>query len=95
MTSKDCHDRLRCRLNDDDGALRFVEFEILNPSNCRGVATALEEYFVGRALADVDFDHLRRLMCPGNGECIHAVIREVNRQLCLFVRGHEDRAATC
>lgn len=56
---------------------------------------ALQEYFVGRALADVHFDHLRALMCGGNGECIHAVIREVNKHLCLFVRGHENQAATC
>jgi hypothetical protein len=95
MFPDDGHDRLRLRLNDDDGVLRFVSFEILNASRCRGIETALQEYFVGRALADVDFDYLQRLMGRGNGECTHAVIREVNKHLCLFVRSHEDQAATC
>ena len=95
MFPGDCHDRLQCRLNDDDGVLRFVEFEICNASRCRGIETALQEYFVGRALAHVDFDYLRKLMSGDNGECIHAVIREVNNHLCLFVRSHEDQAATC
>jgi hypothetical protein len=95
MFPDDCHDRLRLRLNDDDGVLRFVNFEILNALRCRGIETALQGYFVGRALADIDFEYLRGLMCRGNGECIHAVIREVNKHLCLFVRNHEDQAATC
>ena len=95
MFQDDCHDRLRLRLNDDDGVLRFIDFEILNASRCRGIEMALHEYFVGRALADVDFDHLRGLMCRGNGECIHAVIREVNKHLCLFVQNDEDQAVTC
>ena len=95
MFSEDGHDRLRCRLNDDDGVLRFANFEILNAAKCSGIATALQEYFVGRALADVDFDYLRGLMSRGNAECIHAVIREVNKHLCLFVRSHADQDAKC
>ena len=95
MFSEDGHDRLRCRLNDDDGILRFVNFEILNASECRGTAKVLQEYFVGRALADVDFDYLRGLMCRGNVECIHPVIREVNKHLRLFVRSDADQDAKC
>ena len=95
MFPDDCHDRLRCRLNDDEGVLRFMGFEILNASRCRGIETALQQCFLGRALADVDLDYLEGLTCNGNGECIHAVIREVNKHLCLFVRSHEDQAATC
>lgn len=95
MFAEDCHDRLRCRLNDDDGVLRFVEFEVLNAWRCRGVETALQRYFAGRALGDVDLDYLGELTCTGKGECIHAVIREVNRYLGLFVRRDEDQAATC
>ena len=93
MFPDDCRDRLRFRLNDDDGVLRFVNFEILNASKCRGITNTLQEYFIGRALAEVDFDYLRRLMCRGNGECIDAVIREVNRHLCSFVRRREDQSA--
>ena len=95
MFAENRHDRLRLRLNDDDGVLRFVDFEILDASRCRGTERLLQEYFVGRALADVDFDYLRGLICEGNGECIHAVIREVNKHLCLFVRNREDQATTC
>ena len=95
MFPEDCHDRLRCRLNDDDGVLRFVDFEILNASRCRGIETELQEYFVDRPLANVDLEYLRGSRFEGNGECIHAVIREVNKHLCLFLRNHEDRAATC
>ena len=57
--------------------------------------TALQRYFTGRALGDVDPDYLGGLMCKGKGECIDAVIREVNKYLGLFVRNDEDQAATC
>lgn len=95
MFSESCHDNLRFRLNDDDGLLRFVEFEILNASRCRGMEETLREYMVGRALADVDLDYLRKLTCKGDGECTQAVIREVEKHQHLFVRNHEDQSATC
>ena len=90
-----CHDRLRFRLNDDSGVLRFMEFEILNPSRCRDVEETLREYLVGRALVDVDLDYLRELTCTGDGECTQAVIREVKKHQHLFAGNHEDQSATC
>ena len=95
MPAEDCHDKLRFRLNDDSGSLRFMEFEIRNAPTCQDVEKTLREYLVGRALAEVDLDYLRKLTCAGNGECVQAVIREVQKYQHLFVREPEDQAATC
>lgn len=90
MFSEDCRDKLRFRLNDNSGVLRFMEVEIRNTPACRDTEEALRKHLVGRALADVDLDYLRKLTCPGNGECMLAVIREVQKYQHLFVRNHED-----
>ena len=95
MYAEDCRDKLRFRLNDDSGVLRFLEFEILNASTCQDLAKTLREYLVGRALAEVDLDYLRKLTCAGNGECVQVVIREVQKYQHLFVRNREDQSATC
>ena len=95
MSAEDCHDKLRFRLNDDSGILRFMEFEIRSAPTCRDVEKTLREYLVGRALAEVDLDYLRKLTCTGNGECMQAVIREVQKYQGLFVRSHEGRSAVC
>ena len=95
MFAEQCHDRLRFRLSDTSGVLRFVEFEIVNASRCQGMEEALREYLLGRALADVDLSYLRGLTCAGNGECMHAMIHEVQKYQYLFVRNHEGQAVTC
>jgi hypothetical protein len=82
-------------LNDDDGLLRFVDFEILNASSCHGAEAALRTYLVGRALADVDFNHLRETTCTGKGECVEGVIREVQRYQALFAREHVVQSTGC
>ena len=86
MFSDDSHDRLRLRLNDESGVLRFVEFEILNPSRCRDVEQMLREYVLGRALADVDLGYLCKLSCNGNDECLRGVIYEVHKYQQLFAK---------
>lgn len=95
MLSKDCRDRLRFRLSDASGVLRFVEFEILDHDECHDMETTLREYLVGRALADVDLDFLRGLTCAGNGACMDAVICEVQKCQHLFVHRQEDQSAAC
>ena len=95
MYAENCRDKLRFRLNDGSGSLRFMEFEIRNAPTCQDVEKTLREYLVGRALAEVDLDYLRKLTCTGNGECMQAVIREVQKCQHLFVRNHEDESATC
>ena len=95
MSAEACHDKLRFRLNDDSGVLRFMEFEILNTPACDDMEKTLREYLVGRALADVDLEYLRNLACTGNGECMQAVIREVQQYQHLFVRNDDSQPATC
>jgi hypothetical protein len=95
MFAEDCRDKLRFRLSDDSGVLRFVKFEIADAPTCREMEEMLREYLVGRALVDVDLEYLRNLACTGNGECMQAVIGEVQRHQRLFVRKHEDQSATC
>jgi hypothetical protein len=95
MFGEDCHGRLRFRLNDDSGVLRFVEFEILNAPRCRDTESRLRMYLVGRALADVDVDYLRSLSCVGNGECLQTIIREVRKYQDLFVRNAQRESAPC
>ena len=85
VCSESCSDKLRFRLSDRSGVLRFAEFEIRDAPACREVESALREYLIGRALADVDLSYLRNLVCPGNGECMQAVIAEVRRYQQLFV----------
>jgi hypothetical protein len=86
MFPEDRDDRLRFRLNDENGVLCFTEFEILNPQRCRDLAEPLRQYLVGRPLADVDPDDLRNHMHAGDGECIEAIIRELLKQQRLFIQ---------
>ena len=95
MLSDQCRDRLRFRLNDDSGVLRFMDFEILNPSKCQNVEENLRRYLIGRALADVDLDYLRELTCTGSGECMQLVIREVEKHQRLFARDYRDHSVAC
>ena len=95
MCTEDCHDRFRFRLSDDSGVLRFMEIEIRNAPTCRDVERTLREYLVGRALGDVDLEYLRKLACTGDGECMQAVIRELQKCQHLFVRNREGQTTTC
>ncbi len=84
MSARECRDRLRFRLADDSGVLRFEEFTIADASECRDMERVLREYLLGRSLADVDLDYLLGLKCPANGECLRAVIDEVQKYQDLF-----------
>ena len=95
MCTEDCRDRIRFRLNDDSGVLRFLDVEILNAPTCRATEEVLQEYLVGRALADVDLEYLRKLTCTGGGECMQAVIGEVHKCQHLFAPSNQDEPATC
>ena len=95
MTTEKCHDRLRFRLGDDSGLLRVEEFAIQNATECQGMEHTLREYLVGRPLADVDLEYLRRLRCPADGECLRALIHEVQKCQCLFAGKTESRSASC
>ncbi len=84
MFTPTCDDRLRFRLGNESGVLRFEEFSIINPLECRGMEHTLREYLVGRSLADVDLDYLRGLRCPADGESLRALIATVQKHQQLF-----------
>ena len=95
IPAEECHDRIRFRLSDDSGILRFKDFEIVDAPQCRDVERKLREYLVDRPLAGVDVDYLRTLGCQPNGGCVRAVIDEVWKYQRLFVRNREDRSTVC
>ena len=95
MCAEDCRNRLRIRLSDDNGVLRFEEFEIVGAPECQDIAATLREYLVGRTLPETDLDYLRRLRCPADGGRARAVIEEVEKCQRLFDRKQTDRGATC
>ena len=86
MSASECSDRLRFRLSDDSGVLRFEEFTIVDALDCGDMQQTLREYLVGRSLADVDVDFLRGLKCPADGQCLHALIRAVEKYQQLFTQ---------
>ena len=90
-----CKDKLRLRLSDESSILRFEAFEIVGAPQCREIEATLREYLVGRSLAEVDLDYLRGLTCPADGECVLAVIREVQKYQHLFSGKSKDRSAVC
>ena len=95
MTTEKCHDRLRVRLGDASGVLRIEEFTIQNAAECQGMEHTLREYLVGRPLAEVDLDYLRRLRCPADGECLRAMIDEVQKYQHLFSGRVGNSSASC
>ena len=86
MSASECNDRLRFRLSDDSGVLRYEEFTILDTLDCKDMQHTLRDYLVGRSLADVDLDFLRALKCPADGECLHALIGMIQTHKQLFAR---------
>jgi hypothetical protein len=86
MKPDDCANRIRVSLSDETGVLRFTSFDIVEVAVSCNILETLQEYLVGRSLADVDVDHLRRLTCSGNGECLRTVISVVEEYQQMFVR---------
>jgi len=86
MKPDDCANRVRFSLSDETGVLRFTSFDIVDiPAFCDVVET-LQEYLVGRSLAEVDVEHLKNVSCAGDGECLRAVISLVEEYQQMFVR---------
>ena len=70
MSPDDCRNRIRFALSDATGTLRFTCFDIVGAPECRETAETLRKYVLGRPLAEMDSDHIRRLTCSGNGRCM-------------------------
>ena len=62
MTEEQCRDRIRCALSDRSGVLRFESFDIVDAPECEDVSYSVREYVIGRALAEVNVDHVRDLV---------------------------------
>jgi hypothetical protein len=88
MPAEECRSRLRYRLSDESGVLRFAEFTIRSAP--AGEQDQLREYLIGRALTDVDLEHLEGLARADSRACTEAVIREVRKQRRRFVHNRGD-----
>lgn len=81
-----CYDSLRFSLSDENGDLRFESFDISNMPECHDFAVRLREYLLSRPLKDLDPGWVRRMQCPGAGECTSTMARVVEDFQQLFLR---------
>jgi len=95
MSTNECLDKLRFRLSDEGGTLRFAAFAIAGALECAATEAALRDYLIDRPLADVDLNYLRSLSCAEDGACVRAVIKEVQKYQHLFVQHQRDQTVTC
>jgi hypothetical protein len=80
----DCRDKVRFRLSDSTGALRFTEFDIVDAPECGRIAGALRDYLLGRPLAEIDLGHIRQMTCAGNGQCIRDIAGVIENSLAML-----------
>lgn len=93
--SQECRDRIRFTLSNETGIQRFKDFKLVEAPECGAMGKLLQEYLVGRPLAEVDLAYLRSLKCPymrslecqENGGCVLAIIDVIREFQDLFV-GH-------
>ena len=86
MGTDDCYDKVRFALSDKSGELRFVQFDIEQAPECASVVQQLRNILVNKRLADIDLAEIRRLSCPGSGQCIHTVVRIIDEHQERFLR---------
>ena len=91
MSPDDCRNKVRFALSDSTGTLRFTDFDIVDAPECRGTAEALKEYVLGRPLAELDSDYVRRLTCAGNGRCILDIASVIDDCRAILVPDRVDR----
>jgi len=84
MSPEECVDKVRFKLSDETGKLRFKEFDIVDVLERREIADALRKHLVGRPLAEVDVDYLARLDCPGDRRCMRAIVNLVAQYRLVF-----------
>ena len=76
--SEYCDQLFRYKLDDADGDLRFVEFELLGSLKGSRLELTLVPYLQGRALESVQTDDLPPACCPDDGGCLNAIIGHLN-----------------
>lgn len=82
----DCYDKVRFALSDETGDLRFTSFDIINMPECFSLAETLRETLIGQRLADIDVEHIRRVSCPGNGQCMTTIVGIITEYQDRFIR---------
>jgi hypothetical protein len=93
---KECYDRIRYTLSDENGELRFTSFQIAGGAECRETERELKEYLLSRPLRSLETRRIMRASCPGNRQCIDTVARLVADQQNLFAAddtGTEEEAS--
>lgn len=73
MTADECRDKIRFSLSDKSGSLRFESFEITGALYCQDIADELRRMIISRSLDEIDIAQIRRLRCPGSGQCMRAI----------------------
>ena len=64
MGSEDCRNKVRFRLSDRTGALRFESFDTVDAPLCPETARSLRRYLVGQRFADVNPTYIWQLLRP-------------------------------
>jgi len=82
----ECYDKIRFALSDETGDLRFTAFNIINMPECSQIAETLREKLIGRRLVDIDIAEIQSMTCPGNGQCMTAVVHVIREYQDLFIR---------
>jgi len=85
MKKQECRNRVRCALSDSSGQLRVESFNIVDTPECQEMAEHLREYLVGKALAEVDAEHVRELARGAHPVCALEVSRLVRECQETFV----------
>ena len=76
--SEYCDQLFRYKLDDADGELRFVEFELTGSTKGSRLEQTLVPYLRGRALGSVRVHDLPIACCPDDGGCLNAIIGHLN-----------------
>ena len=78
---KECHDRIRFTLTDQEGPLRFKEFEIDDDSICMCIKSAIQSYLLNSPLGDIDIDAIYHALSERHSECAGA-IADIQKKYC-------------
>jgi len=92
---KECYDKIRCALNDKNGVLSFESFEIAGAPECKEMEKTIRKYLLGRPLAYVDLEYLKKIKCKENGKCILALIQLIQEYKDLFISSNKYEETKC
>ena len=84
----ECYDKVRVALSDETGELRFTDFDIINAPECGKLAEELRSKLLGQQLADIDVVEIQKMSCPGNGQCMEAIVNIIAEYQDRFLHTH-------